>query len=67
VADGVLLLIEHLLLAFGDMAAVEFGHVTLLLANRVVFPVKRVGLLLISPSFSSRSIRRFWFASRSLT
>jgi hypothetical protein len=44
-ADGVLLLIERLLLAFGDMAAVDFGHVTLLLANRVVFPVKLVGLL----------------------
>ena len=50
-ADGVLLLIEHLLLAFGDMAVVNFGHITLLLANRVVFLVKLVGLLLCDLAF----------------
>jgi hypothetical protein len=44
-ADGVLLLIEHFLLAFSDMAAVDFGHVALLLTNRVVFPVELVGLV----------------------
>ena len=41
----VFLLIKHSLLAFGDVAAVDFGHVALLLANRVIFPVKLVGLL----------------------
>jgi hypothetical protein len=67
-ADGVLLLIERLLLAFGDMAAVDFGHVTLLLANRVVFPVKLVGLLFGDFAFFQfTAIRRLWFASRSLT
>jgi hypothetical protein len=44
-ADGVLLAIKRPLLAFGNVAAVDFGHVALLLANRVVFPVKLVGLL----------------------
>ncbi|HEY4738841.1 MAG TPA: hypothetical protein VIH63_15745 [Xanthobacteraceae bacterium] len=44
-ADGVFLLIEYLLLAFGDMAAIDLGHVALLLANRVIFPVTVVGLL----------------------
>ena len=44
-ADGVFLLIKYLLLAFGDVAAVNFGHVALLPANRVIFPVKLVSLL----------------------
>ena len=49
--DVVFLLIEHFLLAFGDMAGVDFGHVALLLANRVVFPVKLVGLLFCDLAF----------------
>ena len=39
------MLIKYLLLAFGDVAAVNFGHVALLPANRVIFPVKLVSLL----------------------
>ena len=44
-ADGVLLLIEYLLLAFGDVTAVQFRHIALFLANGVIFPVKLFGLL----------------------
>jgi hypothetical protein len=43
-ADGVLLLIERFLLTLGDMAAVDFGHGTLLMAYRAVFTMKLVGL-----------------------
>jgi len=45
VADGVLLLIEHLLLAFGDVTAVQLGHIPFFLADGVVLTVKLACLL----------------------
>jgi hypothetical protein len=50
-AHRVLLLIEGLLLALGDMAVVEFGHGPLFLANGVTFAVELIGLLLGNLAF----------------
>jgi len=50
-ADLVLLLIEHLLLTLADTAAIDSGHVALLLANRVAFPVQLAGLMFADLAF----------------
>ena len=50
-ADGVFLLIERLLLGARDVSVVEFGHRALLLADRPIFPMKLIGLLLVDLAF----------------
>jgi len=45
-ADAVFLLVQHRLLALGDMAAILAGHIALFLTNLMIVVVQRVCLTL---------------------